>query len=236
MSPRRWPPRPSSRARIEPIEGRGQDVNNSVHTANAHMQDLGFGHTAKQFLADVMARCCAFRRVWCIVELCEALERHIPVVMLCGGSENGKFLPNTSSLLQLYALINIRQATCSVSADKVRILGEVAASVGFGGYELFARGCIAGASAARIHPLYRCAALGDWSALAKIEKKTTIPRRSLPHARRIHQRRTSSPRGGREPAHIERSYRPSPSDYAQHCTTFVIAQGFAAATSRSSRH
>ena len=153
-----------------PIGPTNQDINNSFHIFQSLTFDFGLGFTAPNLPPEALKKC-AFMRVWCIVELCEALDRQIPVVMLCGGSKGGGkllFEPKTSSMLQMYSLVDVRKATATFLPDKTRILNEVEAGVGADAVNTLARGCITGASAAMFMPAVLQAALGDWSGLGDL--------------------------------------------------------------------
>ncbi|KAK3245162.1 hypothetical protein CYMTET_45253 [Cymbomonas tetramitiformis] len=92
---------------------------------------------------------CAFFRVWCLVELAAALHNHKPVVMLIGAAQEeeggGGFLPNTSMCQNLYFMIDVRNASASVEADRVRILDEVERNGGgCAAVNALARGAVSG--------------------------------------------------------------------------------------------
>ena len=78
-------------------------------------------------------RACAFFRVWCLVELCSALEGRKPVVMMVGNADaaSGAFTPNKAMLSKLYRIVDIKGAAASVEADRKRILGNIEATLGF---------------------------------------------------------------------------------------------------------
>lgn len=73
---------------------------------------------------------CAFYRVWCLVELHEALAAGKAVVMLVGTNTDGRFAPNTEMLYNLALSIDVQQAHASVDSDRQRILRQIEMGLG----------------------------------------------------------------------------------------------------------
>ncbi|KAK3245169.1 hypothetical protein CYMTET_45246 [Cymbomonas tetramitiformis] len=111
---------------------------------------LNLNHVDTRHVPDDALKMCAFFRVWCLVELVAALHNHKPVVLLIGTAQEeggGAFLPNTSMCSNLYYMLDVRNASASVEADRVRILGEVERNGGgYAAVNTLARGAINGAS------------------------------------------------------------------------------------------
>jgi hypothetical protein len=64
---------------------------------------------------------CAFFRIWCLVELTEALRRQKAVVMLIGRARaNGRFRADISMVSNLAQLVDVSNATATVPADLER--------------------------------------------------------------------------------------------------------------------
>ena len=67
---------------------------------------------------------CAFFRVWCLVELSEAIERGKAVVLKLGQHESHEFvrsggpLPNNDMLHILTQFVNVEEAAASVESDR----------------------------------------------------------------------------------------------------------------------
>ena len=129
---------------------------------------------AKKVPAEAKAWC-AFYRVWCLVELSAALRFRKTVVMLIGDSDGeGGFVPNGEMLDNLAWSIDVRQASASVEADRVRILQTIEDGVGFDALNKQAVGAILGASYAMDQRAVLAAALGDAGALGGLQGRREL--------------------------------------------------------------
>jgi len=75
---------------------------------------------SRKNIPDEALKKCAFFRIWCLVELAEALRQKKPVVMLIGsaGLEDAMtFETNTGMVQNLYRLVDVANATATVPAD-----------------------------------------------------------------------------------------------------------------------
>lgn len=113
---------------------------------------------------------CAFYRVWCLVELSEALESRKSVVMMVGrADEAGGFVPNDAMADPLAETIDVTMAAASREEDRLRILAEIDAGLGIEAINKLAIGATNG-----LHYHNRAvlrAVLGDLSDLSRLTKK-----------------------------------------------------------------
>jgi len=138
---------------------------------SAHIESLAKLNTQKCLIGTVKVppiayRMCAFFRVWCLVELNEALTQEKPVVMLIGSEgEDGSFKTNKSMMRNLFYLVDVQQAEATVPEDKKRILASIEKGIGFEALNLLARGALNGFEEALDAPEVLAAACGITSAL-----------------------------------------------------------------------
>ena len=154
-----------------------EDLANAVHTGTRPNERLRSQLLTPALPTQKFTSCAPSSARGALSSSSRRSKQHKPVVMSAGAAMRWIQSTLTSSLMRLYKNVDIRQATCSLEADRKRILGRVAAGVGFRAVNSLARGCIVGASAAMRHPAVLRAALGDWSYLSKLQP-SSIRRRS----------------------------------------------------------
>ena len=95
---------------------------------------------------------CAFFRIWCLVELVEALRRGKAVVMLIGRARaDGSFEPNRDMGVNLLQMVDIQHATATVPEDLRREMARIKATVGVAAVNSLAKGAIGGSLSGMMH-------------------------------------------------------------------------------------
>ena len=120
-------------------------------------------------LPDSAMQRCAYYRVWCLVELSEALLAHKTVVMLTGHcGTDGSFEPQVEGLGYLATGLDVRQARATVPADRERILEHIRTGVGFDELNRLAKGAMVGSPSCMKQPALLAAVCGDLAPLAAL--------------------------------------------------------------------
>ena len=119
---------------------------------------------------------CAFFRVWCLVELGEALQRGKPVIMLVGAADasTGEFKPERSMLKILYDIVDVRHAAATFEVDRTRIIGEIEQGVGIERLNILARGAIIGAEHSMTQRELLAAVMGNEAPLAEVREREKL--------------------------------------------------------------
>ena len=142
----------------------------------------------------------AFFRVWCLVEMAAALQAAKPIVLLVGAAASGeelRFEPNKAMLVNLFFVMDIRQAAASREEDRVRprrpsppalrraphgapaasqvrILKEVDEGVGADALNTLAKGAVTGALACMEEREVLASAMGNDAPLAALEEREAL--------------------------------------------------------------
>ena len=114
---------------------------------------------------------CAFFRIWCIVEIVEALRTNKNVVMMVGAAaSDGSYVfykdgkrPDGKDQMMFYSLsrmLDVSHASATVDADRKRILAQVEETVGIAQVNSMAKGAVHGAVHMHEHPEVMEAACG----------------------------------------------------------------------------
>ena len=88
-------------------------------------------HPGTATISDEVRQVVAFMRIWCLVELMAARDKHKPVVMFCGSAERDAsssgflFVDDFAALTRLKWLVDVTTAEAAGPRDKARILGQV---------------------------------------------------------------------------------------------------------------
>ena len=139
-----------------------------VHLPEVAALSLREAYDQKRIPATAKAMC-AFYRVWCLVELSEAMQAGKNVVLLVGGcDETGSFVPNAGMLSNLRFSMDVQQASASVYADRKRILKQISDGIGFAAVNRFAVGAIVGANFSMDQPAVLKAVFGNPAPLAAL--------------------------------------------------------------------
>lgn len=99
---------------------------------------------------------CAFFRIWCIVEMVEALRTNKNVVMMVGAAApDGSYVfykdskrPDGKDQMMFYSLsrmLDVSHASATVDADRQRILAQVQQTIGIAQVNSMAKGAVHGA-------------------------------------------------------------------------------------------
>ena len=117
LAVRQWPGNIADLA-FEPVV-RGTDalLLVSVHLDSVAALDIEPGDSARrgELLPPDAGKMCAFFRVWCLVELAEALRQRKAVVMLVGGrsEDGGSFVPKVDMISNMFDLVDVQHATAT---------------------------------------------------------------------------------------------------------------------------
>eukprot|EP00959_Pyramimonas_sp_CCMP1952_P075049 1568246-Pyramimonas_sp.AAC.1 len=115
----------------------------------------------KARIPEEVYRSCAFFRVWCLVELREALISKKPIIMLAGASNDDmEFIPTKSMLDNMFGLVAVEQAIATVPEDQARIHDTIKTSPGYPAMNARAKGAISGCKEAMYCPKVLAAACG----------------------------------------------------------------------------
>ena len=109
------------------------------------------------------------------MELTTALREGKPVIMLVGtANEQGGFVPNKEMLFNLRFMLDVRNASASVPADRDRILADIDKEPGFEAVNTLAIGAVLGAELCMEEREVLVHVLGDAAPLAALRGRDAL--------------------------------------------------------------